>query len=69
MKNVGRGREGEIYGESNMETYITICKKLILPMGICCMSQGSNRALYQPRGVGWEGRWEEVSRGRAHMYT
>ena len=22
----GRGGEGEIYGESNMETYITICK-------------------------------------------
>jgi len=21
-----RGREGEMYGESNMETYITICK-------------------------------------------
>ena len=22
----GRGGEGEIYGDSNMETYITICK-------------------------------------------
>ena len=21
-----RGREGEMYGESNMETYITVCK-------------------------------------------
>ena len=25
-------------------------------------------ALYQPRGVGWGGRWE-VSKGRGHMYT
>ena len=23
-----RGGEGEMYGESNMETYITICKKI-----------------------------------------
>ena len=26
-------------------------------------------ALHQPRGMGWGGRWEEVSRGRGHMYT
>ena len=26
-------------------------------------------ALYQPRGVGWGGRWEEVSKGRGSMYT
>jgi len=26
-------------------------------------------ALYQPRGVGWGGRWERGSRGRGHMYT
>ena len=37
-----------MYGKSNMETYITICK-----MGICCMSQGTQTgALYQPGGVG-----------------
>ena len=39
-------------------------------MGICCMSQGTQtRALYQPRGVGWGGRWEGGSRGRGHMYA
>ena len=28
-------------------------------MGICCMAQETQtEALYQPRGVGWEGRWE-----------
>ena len=26
-------------------------------------------ALYQPRGVGWEGRWEGGSKGRGYMYT
>ena len=26
-------------------------------------------ALYQPRGVGWERRWEVGSRGKGHMYT
>ena len=24
--DMGRGEEGEMYGKSNMETYITICK-------------------------------------------
>ena len=26
-------------------------------------------ALYQLRGVGWGGRWEEGSKGRGHIYT
>ena len=26
-------------------------------------------ALYQPRGVGWGGRWEGDSKGRGYMYT
>ena len=39
-------------------------------MGICCMSQETQTgALYQPRGVGWGGRWEGGSKGRGHMYT
>ena len=27
-----------------------------------------NRALYQPRGMVWGGRWEEGSKGRGYMY-
>ena len=28
-------------------------------MGICCMAQEAQTgALYQPRGLGWGGRWE-----------
>jgi hypothetical protein len=26
-------------------------------------------ALYQPRGVGWGGRWEGVSKRMGYMYT
>ena len=34
-------------------------------MGICCMAQETQiGTLYQPRGVGWYGRWEGVSKGR-----
>ena len=39
-------------------------------MGICCMVQETQTgALYQPRRVGWEGRWEGVSKGRGYMYN
>ena len=39
-------------------------------MGICCMAQETQKgALYQPRGVGWGGRWEGVFKGREYMYT
>ena len=59
----------EMYGKSNMETCISICK-MRQAVGICCMTQGTQtRALGQPRGVGWGKRWERGSRGRGHMYT
>ena len=33
-------------------------------MGICCMAQETQaRALYQPRGVRWEGDGREVQKG------
>ena len=37
-------------------------------MGIHCMAQ-ETQTLYQPRGVGWEGRLEGGSKGRGYMYT
>ena len=38
-------------------------------MGICCMAQETQTgSLYQPRGVGWRGRWERGSKGRRYMY-
>ena len=59
--------EGEMNGESNMESYITICKidsKWEFLVWLRNLKQG----LYQPRGVGWEERWEGGSRGRERIY-
>ena len=60
-----RGGEGEIYGKSNVETYVTICK---------IESQGEFaiwlRNLKQELCINlevWEG--EGGSKGRGHMYT
>ena len=67
-----RGEEegkGEMYGESNMETYITICQidsQWEFAVWLRKLKQG---ALYQPRGVGWGGRQEGGSKGRGYMYT
>ena len=67
--NGERGREGEIYGESH-ETYITICKidsQWAFAVWLRKLKQGAQEtqtgALYQPRGLGWEGRWEGSSKG------
>ena len=39
-------------------------------MEIAEKKQGAQTgALWQPRGVGWGGKWERDSRGRQHMYT
>ena len=52
-----------MYGKSNMETYITMCK--IDTQGNFCLAQETQTgALYQSRGVGWGGRWEGGSKGR-----
>ena len=62
-----RGGEGEMYGKSNMETCITICKLdshqefavwlRKLKEGLCIKLEG------------WAGRWEGVSKMRGYMYT
>ena len=59
-----------MYGKSNMETYITICKidsqwefavcLRELKQGLCLNLEGWD-------GLGW--RWEGGPRGREHMYT
>ena len=60
-----RGGEGEMYGKSNVEAYITICKRdskwefalwlRKLKQGLCINLEG------------WDG--EEGSTGRGYMYT
>ena len=54
-------------GKSNMETYITICKTDSQREFVVWLRK--LRVLYQPRGVGWGGRWEGGSKGRGYMYT
>ena len=54
-----------MYGKSNMETYIIICKIDSQQEFAVWLRKLKTGALYQPRGVGWGGRWERGSRGRA----
>ena len=62
-----RGGEVEMYGQSNMETYITICK-IDSQWEFAVAQESQTGALNQPRGVGW-GRWKGGSRRRGDMYT
>ena len=66
----GRGQEGEggMYGESNMDTYVTTCTTHS-QWGCAGWLREHRRALYQPRGVRWGGMWQGGSVGRRHMYT
>ena len=66
--DMGRGERRGICMERVTWRHITMCK--IEPTGICCMDQEAQTgAVYQPRGVGWGGRWEGGSKGRGYMYT
>ena len=63
-------------GEERMRCMEKVTWKLTLPYvketanwNLLYGSRNSNRGLYQPRGVGWGGRWEGGSKERAYMYT
>ena len=45
-----RGGDGEMYGKSNLETYITMCK-IDANGNLLYASGNSNRGLHQPGGV------------------
>ena len=51
-----------MYGNSNVETYITICRIGSQWEFAVWLRKLRTGALYQPRGVGWRGIWEGVSR-------
>ena len=63
-----RGGEGELYGRSNTETYITICK-IASQWKFGVWLRKLKQGLYQSRRVGWGGRWEGASKWRGYMYT
>ena len=52
-----------MYGESNMKTYITICK-IDSQREFAIWLRKQTEALCEPEGVGWEGRWKRGSKGR-----
>ena len=57
-----------MYGKSNMETYITICKidsQQEFAVWLSKLKQGLCITL---EGLG-NGKWEEGSKGRGYMYT
>ena len=68
-KGGGQDGESEMNGESSMDAYApTFVNRQ--PMGICCMAQETQTgALYQPKGMGWGGKWEGSSKGKGYIYT
>ena len=54
-----------MYGKGNMKTYITICKIV----SQWEFEETQTGAVYQPKWVGWGGRWEGVSKRRGNLYT
>ena len=63
-KHIWTWGEGEIYGKSNTETYITICKIDSQQEFSVCL-----RKLHQPRGSGWEGDGRNVQEeGDIYVY-
>ena len=57
-----------MYGKSNMETYITICK-IDSHREFAVWLRKFRQVLYQTRGVRWEGKWEGLSKWRRYMHT
>ena len=57
-----------MYGKSNMETYITICK-IDSQQEFAIWLRNSNRGLVGGGAVEWRGRWEGISKERGYMYT
>ena len=58
-----------MYGKSNLETYITICKIDSQQEFVVWLRKLKQGLCYQPRGVEWGGKREGSSKGRGHMYT
>ena len=57
-----------MYRKSNMEIYITIYK-IDSQQEFAVWLRKLKQVLYQPRLVGWGGRWKGGSKGRGYMYT
>ena len=66
---MGRGEE-RVRCMERIRWKLTLpCVKWIANGNLLYGSGNSNRALYQPRGVGWGGKWEGVPKEKGYMYT
>ena len=63
-----RGGEGEMYGESNMETYVTICKIDGQWEFAVCLRELKQGLCISLEGQGREGDGREVQEGAAYVY-
>ena len=69
LTDMGRLEEREERGMERGTWKLTLpCVKEIANRNLLYGS-GNSGAPYQPRGVGWGGRWEGDSKGRGYMYT
>ena len=72
LDTAGERRGWDGWRESHWNIYITVCKidsHLSIQEG-CSMMQGSQtQCPVTAQGSGMGGRWEQVSKGRGHMYT
>ena len=64
----GRGEE-RVRCMDRVTWKLTECKRDSQLEFAVCLRETQTGALYQPRGVGWGGRWEGGSKGRVYMYT
>ena len=62
-----RGGEGEMHGESNMETYFTIYKIDSQREFAAWLRKLKQRLCINLEG--WGGKWEGGTKGRGYMYT
>jgi len=68
IMDIGRGDERVRCMERVTWKHITICKIDSQWEFALCLRKLKTGALYQPRGVGWGGRWKGSSKGRGYMY-
>ena len=70
------GNSHWLFSYGNISFHVTLCihltlsSPLLMSISLFSMAQETQTgALYQPRGVGWGGRWERGSKRRGYMYT
>ena len=63
-----KGKEGEMYGESNMETYITMCKIDSRREFAVCLRELKQGLCDNLEGVDGEGNGREVREGGDMVY-